>query len=172
MCVTAAKDGVLIRRRLRIFAAAVALVLLCAVCVGGVSGAELHVSATASSEDGWYTSLAEAVVAANDGDTIIIEDAEYTITEQVTLSPKTEKTITITNKPGVHVTINSGLTGDVDERTLFIITGGTLIVKGDSEGGSLTITTNYNGRAFDVNFDRRDVIYGGDNDGIDSKLIM
>ena len=39
MCVMAAKDGVLIRRRLRIFAAAVALVLLCAVCVGGVSGA-------------------------------------------------------------------------------------------------------------------------------------
>ena len=34
MRVTAAKDGVLIRRRLRIFAAAVALVLLCAVCVG------------------------------------------------------------------------------------------------------------------------------------------
>ena len=35
----AAKDGILIRRRLRIFAAALALVLLCAVCVGGVSGA-------------------------------------------------------------------------------------------------------------------------------------
>ena len=34
---TAAKDGVLIRRRLRIFAAAVALVLLCAVCVGSAS---------------------------------------------------------------------------------------------------------------------------------------
>ncbi len=41
MCVTAAKDGVLIRRRLRVFAAAVALVLLCAVCVGGVSGADV-----------------------------------------------------------------------------------------------------------------------------------
>ena len=41
MRVTAAKDGVLIRRRLRIFAAAVALVLLCAVCVGAVSGADV-----------------------------------------------------------------------------------------------------------------------------------
>ena len=37
MCVTAAKDGVLIRRRLRIFAAATALVLLCVVCVGSAS---------------------------------------------------------------------------------------------------------------------------------------
>ena len=37
MRVMAAKDGVLIRRRLRIFAAAVALVLLCAVCVGSAS---------------------------------------------------------------------------------------------------------------------------------------
>ena len=41
MRVMAAKDGVLVRRRLRIFAAAVALVLLCAVCVGGVSGADV-----------------------------------------------------------------------------------------------------------------------------------
>ena len=38
---TAAKDGVQGRRRLRIFAAATALVLLCAVCIGGVSGADV-----------------------------------------------------------------------------------------------------------------------------------
>ena len=69
---TAAKDGVQGRRRLRIFAAAVALVLLCAVCVGGVSGAVLYVGNTASTESNWYTSLADAVDAAGSGDTIII----------------------------------------------------------------------------------------------------
>lgn len=47
----AAKDGILIRRRLRIFAAAVALVLLCAVCVGGVSGETW----TNHGETSWYT---------------------------------------------------------------------------------------------------------------------
>ena len=41
MRVMAAKDGVQGRRRLRIFAAATALVLLCAVCVGAVSGADV-----------------------------------------------------------------------------------------------------------------------------------
>ena len=48
---TAAKDGVQGRRRLRIFAAAVALVLLCAVCVGGVSGAGLW---TELADTDWY----------------------------------------------------------------------------------------------------------------------
>ena len=53
MHVTAAKDGVLIRRRLRIFAAAAALVLLCAVCVGGVSG---HDTWDGTADTTWYTS--------------------------------------------------------------------------------------------------------------------
>lgn len=52
-CVMAAKDGVLIRRRLRIFAAAVALVLLCAVCVGAVSGADVW---DGNVDTTWYTS--------------------------------------------------------------------------------------------------------------------
>ena len=52
MRVTAAKDGVLIRRRLRIFAAAAALVLLCAVCVGGVSGADVW---DGTADTTWYT---------------------------------------------------------------------------------------------------------------------
>ena len=61
MCVMAAKDGVLIRRRLRIFAAAVALVLLCAVCVGGVSGATWnnHVGDTSWGSD--YDTNSEGV---------------------------------------------------------------------------------------------------------------
>ena len=52
MRVTAAKDGVQGRRRLRIFAAAVALVLLCAVCVGGVSGADVW---DGGYDIGWYS---------------------------------------------------------------------------------------------------------------------
>ena len=61
MCVMAAKDGVLVRRRLRIFAAAVALVLLCAVCVGGVSGATWkdHVGDTSWGSD--YDTNSEGV---------------------------------------------------------------------------------------------------------------
>ena len=51
MRVTAAKDGVLIRRRLRIFAAAIALVLLCAVCIGGVSGADVW---DGTADTSWY----------------------------------------------------------------------------------------------------------------------
>ena len=57
MRVTAAKDGVLVRRRLRIFAAAVALVLLCAVCVGGVSGADVW---TGSVDTTWAGSGTQA----------------------------------------------------------------------------------------------------------------
>ena len=53
----AAKDGVLIRRRLRIFAAATALVLLCAVCVGAVSGAGLW---TDSADTTWAGSGTQA----------------------------------------------------------------------------------------------------------------
>ena len=52
MRVMAAKDGVQGRRRLRIFAAAVALVLLCAVCVGGVSGADVW---DGTADTSWYT---------------------------------------------------------------------------------------------------------------------
>ena len=52
----AAKDGVLIRRRLRIFAAAVALVLLCAVCVGAVSGADTNWRGSANTS--WYNASA------------------------------------------------------------------------------------------------------------------
>ena len=53
MRVMVAKDGVLIRRRLRIFVAAIALVLLCAVCVGGVSGEtwDKHVGDTSWGSD-------------------------------------------------------------------------------------------------------------------------
>ena len=55
-CVMAAKDGVLIRRRRRIFAAAVALVLLCAVFVGGVSGADT--SWIDRADTSWYDASA------------------------------------------------------------------------------------------------------------------
>ena len=56
MHVMAAKDGVLIRRRLRVFAAAVALALLCVVCVGGVSGADTTWSDRADTS--WYDASA------------------------------------------------------------------------------------------------------------------
>ena len=55
MRVTAAKDGVQGRRRLRIFAAAAALVLLCAVCVGGVSGADVWTGSVDTTWAGYGT---------------------------------------------------------------------------------------------------------------------
>lgn len=162
MRVMAAKDGVQGRRRLRIFAAAVALVLLCAVCVGGVSGATWSVPA-----DG---SLANVVTNAKDGDIIVITSDNYVIDKQVVLSHietmdgvEKGKNITITNAAGVNVQISSGFTplkgGDsydtVDSKTLFKVNAGKLLIKSNDSGGSLTITTNRNGRAFDVNYDDR-----------------
>ena len=181
---TAAKDGVLIRRRLRIFAAAVALVLLCAVCVGGVSGATHYVYANHN--------LADIVDNANDGDEIVIME-DYVIKEQVVLSSKRvqtgsnwwgqptysyiSRTITITNAPGVDVTISSNLGGlsssdntVVDTRTLFKIHAGKLIVKGNDLGGSLSFTSNYKGRVFDVNFD--EIKSGNEDDGLGATLEM
>lgn len=146
MRVTAAKDGVQGRRRLRIFAAAVALVLLCAVCVGGVSGAEFTVSAESN--------LASIVNNANDGDVIVITE-DYVISGQVVLS--SNSAINITNAPGVDVTIS----GSADAGSLFEIGGGTLTVKGNDDGGSLTITTNLNGRAFYVDSGAALNIYDG-----------
>ena len=185
MRVTAAKDGVLIRRRLRIFAAAVALVLLCAVCVGGVSGADLYVGNTASTESNWYTSLADAVDAAGSGDTIIITE-NYVINDQVILSSENIGTnrnpiyatrdITITNAPGVDVIVSSGFApltsgnnDEVDTRTLFVINAGTLTLTANPAGGTLTFTTGHNGRAFDVNYDGAR-FNGGDGLGATLKM--
>ena len=142
-------------RRTRIFLVAFALVLLSAVCVGGVSGATWYVP-----DDG---SLADVVSRAGSGDTIVITE-NYVITKQVVLNRinnQKVKTITITNAPGVDVTISSGLGSlpdyndynRIDALTLFKVHAGTLIVKGNPEGGSLTITTDLSGRAFDVNYD-------------------
>ena len=151
---TAAKDGVQGRRRLRIFAAAAALVLLCAVCVGGVSGAETYSHTYYVPADG---SLADIVEKAVDVDrSLIIITEDYVIEEQVVLSRNYD--ITITNAPGVDVTIR----GNADAAgSLFKIDGGTLIVKGNDDGGSLTITTNLNGRAFDVDSGAALNIYDG-----------
>ena len=185
MRVMAAKDGVQGRRRLRIFAAAVALVLLCAVCVGGVSGADLYVGNTASTESNWYTSLADAVDAAGSGDTIIITE-NYVIKEQVILSSENIGTnrnpiyatrdITITNAPGVDVIVSSGFApltsgnnDEVDTRTLFIINAGTLTLTANPAGGTLTFTTGHNGRAFDVNYDGAR-FNGGDGLGATLKM--
>ena len=150
----AVKDGILIRRRLRIFAAAAALVLLCAVCVGGVSGAETYSHTYYVPADG---SLADIVEKAVDVDrSLIIITEDYVIEEQVVLSRNYD--ITITNAPGVDVTIR----GNADAAgSLFKIGGGTLTVMGNDDGGSLTITTNLNGRAFDVNSGSTLDIYDG-----------
>ena len=141
-----------------------------AVCVGGVSGATHYVYANHN--------LADIVDNANDGDEIVIME-DYVIKEQVWLGPEdknevtTPKSLTITNEPGKHVTIKSDLTGGVDDRTLFIITGGTLTIEGGNQGGSLTITTDYNGRAFDVNYDGRfRYLTRPYLDNVDSTLVM
>ena len=172
MRVTAAKDGVLIRRRLRIFAAAIALVLLCAVCVGGVSGATYYASDEV--ELRYYIELANR----NSGpDTIIITDnivLDDTKSDRrwglIGTPLEITSDITIKNSPGNSYKITTNyakLTGDdfssrwqdyswgydkIDSYTIFDIkSGGTLTITGNDGGGTLTVTTNQNGRVFDVN---------------------
>ena len=134
--------------RLVFLVLAVALIFS-AVFVGGVSGATT-----------WYIpndnrlTLAQVVTNATDGDTIVITE-NYVISEQVALSSNSD--ITITNAPGVDVTIS----GNADAGSLFKIDGGTLTVMGNDEGGSLTITTDLKGRAFDVNSGAALNIYDG-----------
>ena len=92
MRVTAAKDGVQGRRRLRIFAAAVALVLLCAVCVGGVSGANVwdgEDTTEPSKVDGVYqistgAELAYVAERVNAGDSLYVS-ASYKLTADIDL---------------------------------------------------------------------------------------
>ena len=151
--------------RLLIFVLAAALVFG-AVCVGGVSGATWYIP----NEKG--LTLAQIVTNAADGDTIVIKE-DYVINSQVvmdsveTMDGAVGKTITIINAPGKHVKISSGLGSltsgsntQVDTKTLFKINAGKLIVKSNDDGGSITITTNKNGRAFDVNYDDRMYAYG------------
>ena len=131
-----------------IFGLVVSAVLF-AVCVGGVSGATHYVYAD--------DILADVVNSADDGDIIVIME-DYVITEQVILS--SDKKITITNALGVHVTVNSNLGiipdgtsyNSVDKYTLFMLNVGTLNISGNSTG-SLSFTTNYNGRSFDIQED-------------------
>ena len=151
-----------------------------AVCVGGVSGATWYIP----NENG--LTLAQVVTNAADGDTIVITE-NYVIDKQVVLSGKKTgsgwnqkyktKTITITNAPGVDVIVSSNLGGlsssdntVVDTRTLFKIHAGKLIVKGNDEGGSLSFTSNYKGRVFDVNFD--EIKSGNEDDGLGATLEM
>ena len=92
MRVTAAKDGVLIRRRLRIFAAAAALVLLCAVCVGGVSGADVWDGETKTKPNmvngvcqiSTGAELAYVAERVNDGDPLYVS-ASYKLTADIDL---------------------------------------------------------------------------------------
>ena len=166
MRVTAAKDGVQGRRRLRIFAAAAALVLLCAVCVGGVSGEVIEVS----TEQG----LREAITKANgngEADTIILLNDITLVYDRgsrggLPTPLKITSDITITNVAGTDVTLKTSYTPSltsrdfsiwnydtIDAHTLFHVNSGKLTVGGNADGGSITITTNQNGRAFDVNED-------------------
>lgn len=118
--------------------------IFCVVFVGGVSGATWNVPANGN--------LVDIVNYAGNGDVIVITE-NYVISEQVS----SNSDITITNAPGVDVTIS----GNADAVTLFKIGGGTLTVMGNDDGGSLTITTNLNGRAFDVNSGSTLDIYDG-----------
>lgn len=123
--------------------------IFCVVFVGGVSGATWNVPANGN--------LVDIVNYAGNGDVIVITE-NYVISEQVS----SNSDITITNAPGVDVTVSSSLTGSsADAITLFKIDGGTLTVKGNDKGGSLTITTNLNGRAFYVDSGAALNIYDG-----------
>ena len=145
MHVMAAKDGVLVRRRLRIFAAAVALVLLCAVCVGGVSGYEF----TASTEEELRIHVS-AANANNEADTIII-------TNNIVLSQSTPITISngqiiIKSADGESYTISRHEDSNSDELNfvffqvptyspIFTVTGGELVLSG-SKPRSLILNGN------------------------------
>ena len=89
MRVMAAKDGVQGRRRLRIFAVAIALVLLCAVCVGGVSGYEF----TASTEQ----ELINAVEKANN-------ELDYPGADIISITKSIART---TNTPRITIEVSS-----------------------------------------------------------------
>ena len=132
---------------------------------------------TASTESNWYTSLADAVDAAGSGDTIIITE-DYVIKEQVVLERENvgswwpiyaEKDITITNAPGVDVVLSSGLGeipngtswDQVDPFTLFMVEGGSITIEGNPAGGSITFTTNHNGRIFDIQNDASVIMNSG-----------
>ena len=148
-----------------------------AVCVGGVCGATWYIP-----NDNGLT-LAQIVTNAADGDTIVIKE-DYVINSQVvmnsveTMDGAVGKTITITNAPGKHVKISSSFdalkSSDynnynlIDSHTLFQINAGKLIVKSNDEGGSITITSNKNGRAFDVNYDDRE----GKGDRVSATLLI
>ena len=132
MRVMAAKDGVQGRRRLRIFAAAVALVLLCAVCVGGVSGAVFEVS----TEQGLRDAVAQANTNGED-DTIIITGS-FTRSTNTPIDVRGEK-LTILNKEGVDVTITIGRAWGAS--SLFRLDGSELILS-TASSGSLTIDGN------------------------------
>ena len=132
MRVTAAKDGVQGRRRLRIFAAAVALVLLCAVCVGGVSGAVFEVS----TEQGLRNAVEQANINGED-DTIIITRS-FTRSTNTPIDVRGEK-LTILNKEGVDVTITIGRAWGAS--SLFRLDGSELILS-TASSGRLTINGN------------------------------
>ena len=134
MRVTAAKDGVLIRRRLRIFAAAVALVLLCAVCVGGVSGAETVTTweelDSAISETPVGGSVEIIIGTASSGDIQIDINSNA---RQINIKGKS---VTISNYHGVDVVFMKS--GEYNDLNIFEI--GSVTENGQSHPGSLTLT--------------------------------
>ena len=138
MRVMAAKDGVQGRRRLRIFAAAAALVLLCAVCVGGVSGAVFEVS----TEQGLKNAVGEANVNGEDDIIIIMNNILYD--DKASLEVLSGK-LTIVNAAGADVTISR--TDSWRKTTfpsIFYVSGGELVLSVSDEGGSLTLDGNNN----------------------------
>ena len=133
MRVMAAKDGVLIRRRLRIFAAAVALVLLCAVCVGGVSGAvttweELNSAISETPVGG----SVEIII--GDGTTSSIQIYIDGPDKQINI---VGKTVTIKNHPNVDVVFMKS--GNHNDLSIFeIYDSGSLTLNGRNPG-SITL---------------------------------
>ena len=131
---TAAKDGVLIRRRLRIFAAAVALVLLCAVCVGGVSGA---VSVT--TWDGLYNAI-ESTPLGGSVEIIIgtasSRDIQIAINSDALQLNIKGKTVIISNYRSVNVVFMKS--GNSNNLNIFEI-GSATDDNGNTYAGSLTL---------------------------------
>lgn len=149
MHVTAAKDGVQGRRRLRIFAAAAALVLLCAVCVG-VSGAVTVTDWTGLNNAILNTPVGGSVEIiigpASSGDNNIQINFEGESSEIKIVG----KTVTISNHEDVNVVFMKRGYGTFD---IFEVgENGKLTISGETPGSITLDRTAYVGSIFGEDF--------------------
>jgi len=135
-----------------------------AVCVGGVSGAEIPVSTEkqlrSAIDDANGDSVADTIILMDDITLVYDRNTQgglptpIEINSDITIKKVAGKDITIKSSytPGLSTNDFSNTNYDkLDSYTLFVINGGATLTLAESlDGTFLKITTNYNGRAFDV----------------------